>query len=683
MMSSSTAVMMSTNLLFILCLVAHLLISVLLSCHSLHLSTDLMAHLTTLLVTINICGIQSEVKLSLLKSFINRHRFDVVMLQEVSVPSFNFFGYNEIVNLGPDRRGTALLYKENLPLTHPVCLPCGRGIGVRFGHCTLVNVYAPSGNQSRQERALFFSADIVPLFVHAIDHVILAGDFNAVLRKEDTLGCATICGPLRGVVDGYHLRDPVVECGLPLEFTYRTANSASRLDRFYVSDRDLAGFKSLHNYPVVFTDHLAVACHINLGVSYAPRGPSYWKLDTTVLQDPSFLPNFQQFWVETVSHQRRFPSKADWWDNYAKRKIQVFCRLFTKSKYREENALADFYEKCLAELYALPPFADNMLGIRELKARLTLLRQRKLHALSVRSKCDTTQVGEMVSMYHAVSRHQRARSRAVHSLRTAGGEQLVTNRDILAHAKDYFQSLLAHPMGPSCAPLFLEEVPRLICEEEAADLAADLTAEELQWAVSVCPQRKSPGPDGLPAEFYKCVWGVIAEDMLTVFAEVLSRGRLCASQGQGVIVLVPKVPSAAQLSQYRPLTMLNCDYKILARALNKRMLSVLPRVLHPSQVGPGSARDITASLCDIRDVISHHETTGEPAALVSLDLAGAFNNVHHEYLFQLLRKLGFGAKFVGWLRAYIVGAPRVWRSTDFYPRALPLASLCVREGRRA
>ena len=158
-----------------------------------------MAALTSLIVTINICGIISDTKISLLNSFIQQHQYDIVLLQEVSVSNFNFFGYKEIINVGPERRGTALLFKENLPIAQVVKLPCGRGIAAKFGHVNVLNIYAPSGSHNRQARSLFFAVDILPLFANVVDDIILAGDFNSVLRDTDTTGHANICGSLRAL----------------------------------------------------------------------------------------------------------------------------------------------------------------------------------------------------------------------------------------------------------------------------------------------------------------------------------------------------------------------------------------------------------------------------------------------------------------------------------------------------
>ena len=123
--------------------------------------------------------------------------------------------------------------------------------------------------------------------------------------------------------------------------------------------------QSYHEHPVAFSDHMAVASHVQLGVEYAPRGPSYWKVDTSMLKESSFLPEFKKWWLELVPHQQRFPCVADWWDRYAKYKIRIFCRMFTKEKYREENEMSAFYDQCLSELYARPPSPGNLASTRE------------------------------------------------------------------------------------------------------------------------------------------------------------------------------------------------------------------------------------------------------------------------------------------------------------------------------
>ena len=76
----------------------------------------IIANLTTSIASPTIGNITSDTKVNMLRKFFSHSQFDIVFVQEVAVPSFNAFGYEEVVNLGPGRRGTAILYHENIPL---------------------------------------------------------------------------------------------------------------------------------------------------------------------------------------------------------------------------------------------------------------------------------------------------------------------------------------------------------------------------------------------------------------------------------------------------------------------------------------------------------------------------------------------------------------------------------------
>jgi len=96
-------------------------------------------------------------------------------LQEVAVESFNFYGYKEIVNLNRERRGTAVLFKESIPVKNVCQLSDGRGVAVQFGDVVLINIYAPSGSQNRQSRNVFFADGMTPLLQGRLSKLILGG----------------------------------------------------------------------------------------------------------------------------------------------------------------------------------------------------------------------------------------------------------------------------------------------------------------------------------------------------------------------------------------------------------------------------------------------------------------------------------------------------------------------------
>lgn len=143
--------------------------------------------LSTTIASINFGGSYSETKVAMLRSYVNRGSFDVVFLQEVAVERFKFYGYEEIVNLNAQRRGTAVLYKEGMAVSGVVRLPDGHGIAMCSGDTVFVNIYAPSGSQHRLERKNFFAEGITPLFGGVIKEIVFGGDFNCIVEKKTVL----------------------------------------------------------------------------------------------------------------------------------------------------------------------------------------------------------------------------------------------------------------------------------------------------------------------------------------------------------------------------------------------------------------------------------------------------------------------------------------------------------------
>jgi exonuclease III len=98
------------------------------------------------IATININGIQSETRLTMLHEFCNHHDINILLLQEVTHHNFDTIQHrNKYINVGTERRGTAIFTKEYIHLTDIKYLPSGRGMAGRYHDMYIINVYAPSG----------------------------------------------------------------------------------------------------------------------------------------------------------------------------------------------------------------------------------------------------------------------------------------------------------------------------------------------------------------------------------------------------------------------------------------------------------------------------------------------------------------------------------------------------------
>ena len=97
---------------------------------------------------------------------------------------------------------------------------------------------------------------------------------------------------------------------------------------------------------------------------------------------------------------------------------------------------------------------------------------------------------------------------------------------------------------------------------------------------------KAPGPDGFPVEFYKTFWNDISDIVFETYIEASKSGQIVVSQHQGVLCLIPKKGrDLTDLKSWRPLSVLNTDYRILAKLLSNRLKITLKEIINPDQTG--------------------------------------------------------------------------------------------------
>lgn len=107
--------------------------------------------------------------------------------------------------------------------------------------------------------------------------------------------------------------------------------------------------------------------------------------------------------------------------------------------------------------------------------------------------------------------------------------------------------------------------------------------------------------------------------------------------------------SKNMLNNFRPITMLNTDMKILAKILANRLNKVLPTIITTNQAYGVKGRDIADITSGIRDIISVLNERQENGYVINLDFEKAFDRVEHSFLFGVLEHFGFGKIFKEWI----------------------------------
>jgi len=134
--------------------------------------------------------------------------------------------------------------------------------------------------------------------------------------------------------------------------------------------------------------------------------------------------------------------------------------------------------------------------------------------------------------------------------------------------------------------------------------------------------------------------------MLALFKQMYNDGKIQDQQEHGLVVCMPKKTVPTQPTDYRPITLLSTDYKILASIIANRLRPILEELLHPSQHCGVAGRGIFDTVATIRDSIAYAEKSHFPLCILSLDFTEAFDRFAHRYLFKLLTKYGFSTKFI-------------------------------------
>ena len=181
----------------------------------------------------------------------------------------------------------------------------------------------------------------------------------------------------------------------------------------------------------------------------------------------------------------------------------------------------------------------------------------------------------------------------------------------------------------------------------AANIALEepVTMEELFQAIKLGKPNKAPGRAGICPEFIKKTWEVIKYNLLEIMNDMYRDGIISDQQNHGIRDCLPKNPDPMRIEDYRPLTLMNTDYKLFTRFIANRLRPWLIDILQPSQHCGLSGNTAFDAVATIRDAVAYAETTGTPVCVLAIDFKEAFDRISHSYLYTLLRQYGFNDRF--------------------------------------
>lgn len=508
----------------------------------------------------------------------------------------------------------------------------------------LINVYGPSKLAEREG----FLGSIAPiLFTNR--RVVFGGDFNVSLGESEG-------GELAQLVASFSLQDPFRALGDGVrEYTWQNSRgAASRLDYLFFSAR--VQLTRYTHVPMWLSDHCMVGVWANLGGGIR-RGERKWKFNTTYLKSPVFMEALGRLYEGWRNLRGLFETHGAWWEG-VKERVAVFCSCWGRARAGQKRARVQSLSLELQKLWGQGSLvtSEGWERARLLQESLGEIYLEEAEGVLMQAGVRKRVLDERPTRFFFSTVRDRQRLAIIEGLQAEG--EIVTDTDkMLQIAAAFYKNLFSDRAPPILeVEEFLESLGVGLSSSDREDLEAPITCREVEEAARSLKGGKVPGVDGLPIEFYRAFFPQLKEDLVKVYQEGLEEGHLPHSMRTGLVTLIYKKGPRENLANWRPITLLAVDYKILAKALTLRLGRVIGSVIHSDQTCGVPGRTGSLNLALIRDCVCWAEQRNLPLALLSIDQEKAFDRVSHRFLAAVLEQLNFGPGFRAWVRLLYEGA---------------------------
>lgn len=198
----------------------------------------------------------------------------------------------------------------------------------------------------------------------------------------------------------------------------------------------------------------------------------------------------------------------------------------------------------------------------------------------------------------------------INELVLENNEVIKNPTDILQELEQFYKKLYTKRSDVMSENFFMNTTLNhfKLSSEQQRSCEGEISFEECYISLHSMPTQKSPGSDGLPVEFYNVFWEEIGILMVNSLNYAFQRGFISDEQGRACVTLIPKHSKDPRyLKNWRPISLLNTDYKILTKCLARRLKGVLPDLISREQTGYLKGRYIGENIRLILDLINFCE----------------------------------------------------------------------------
>ena len=641
---------------------------------------------------------------------IRENRIGILAIQETHLTEelakqfSELFGNNLKLFFSPDpdtrnARGVAIVVNKKLVSTEGIkehVLVPGRALAISlpWHENIIINtlaIYAP--NSPRETRDFWKTIQRQLNATPSLSPDIMLGDFNLVEDAIDRIPSNSddpqSTELLREFKIKYRLTDGWRKAN-PEEKGYTWSRDSdgtqSRIDRIYIHENlfDTCTDWKISPAPIP-SDHDMISANISTP-STPSIGRGRWAAPPRLLKNNLIKKEIQELGrllqekLETLRHRSPRRNPQVFLDDF---KIKVRNTLRKHEKKIQpmlKKKIASLTEK-LREVRNNPnlPEDETRISSVQLKKEIQILlkqaHQSNRDLLSAIDAAEGEKIGKTWS-----SRHKVAKPRdTIRYLKDpiSGGTTRDSPRMAQIAAK-YHEDLQHEDHDPHANPdeeslrEILMHVKSKLSAESKEKLKESISEPQVREAIKKTTSGKAPGIDGIPTELWKSLDDQFLESkknsnstrkcnivwcLTQVFRDIeVNSMDQNTKLNEGCMSPIYKKKDPDNIANYRPITLLNTDYKIFTKALSMKLSDVITDIINPDQAGFIKNRNVYDQIKTTKLIIDYMNHTNRTGAIVALDQEKAYNKILHPYLWAVLRKLEFPEEFIKTTQALYDGA---------------------------
>ena len=622
----------------------------------------------------NVRGLGKSYRRSLVKNHVIQEDLDAVALQETIKSDFvdwelkemagnKDFVWSWIPAKGHSGGLLTGVKTDILEIEETVLEDCFISILVRHRVTNvrywIVNVYGSAQHVQSpgfiQDLSSFCRRETLP--------ILMGGDFNLIRCNGDRnqgQGEQKLMDLFNGFISEFQLREIFIS-GSRFTWSNKQKNPIMvKLDRVLASEEWESKFPTCFAWTKarIGSDHCPII--LNSGENGQLR-PRYFFFEDAWFQGENFYQVIQDKWLQFKMDNKGASYSLDIWHGCMQNLRKYLRGWNLKSMGDQRNVKTDLTKR----IQDLDSIAETrLLSILEWEERIDL--EDKLEKIAIsenlywKQRAGTKWVlqGDTNSHFYHQFANGRRRKNTI-TIMTSDDGEIRGQQEIIVHIVEFYKKLFGpnEESGLVLGGNFWPECYKL-SENMKRDLVKDFEFEEVKQVIMSLKENSAPGPNGFGPGFFKKCWEVYKQDLYSMFQD-FHKGDLDIKRlNFGVITLVPKLKEANTIKQYRPICLLNVDYKCFTKLLTNRLVPVAQKIIGENQTGFIKGRNILEGVLVLHEVLHELRRSKKQGLVLKIDFEKAYDRVNWNFLEQVMKGKGFPVQWITWVMSTVRGGGR-------------------------